>query len=467
MTFLSYPIDTGHSINCIAIDGQYNASNNLSYASVSDTHFCTYNKVVSGVQQIFIAYSTDGGETWTPEQVTTLADVRGAYNKYGSSCAVDINGTGLHLVYASKGYGPTANRRAGRTMMYKFRDASGVWSAEQVTGSVAEEVTYRQYYQPCIAIDSSDNVHMACIYGNSYSSFFGWTTYLINYVKRNSITGVWGDRAYLYYGVSDATGNYYNLRRPNIQVDSYGNPQIVCHCLRPITAYDVQCYTTVWFANLQQGALAGWPRIYFVAPYWVYSPIYERINSHILCDKDRSGPGGTGSPGDANSPSTYARLALSHSSVGDNCYYDGVNEYDYPHCVYNFSRIGFPDPIGTYYTWKDDYGWHDELISVGPASSPNPSVAINPDGKIHTIIPAPITAGTYDYRQRATYDEPWGLKVSTPNIYYPRQLVQLNSTQYPMNTMACSPFLAMSGATGTELKFFKCADVVTGYGYFM
>ena len=443
MAFLSYPIDTGHSANCIAIDGQYNASNNVSYASVSDTHFCTYNKVVSGVQQIFIDYSPDGGETWTPEQVTTLADVRGAYNKYGSSCAVDINGTGLHLVYATKGYGPTANRRAGRTMAYRFRDASGVWSAEQITGSVAEEITYRQYLQPCIAIDSSDNVHMACIYGAQHSSYFGWTYYITNYIKRDSATGLWGDRAYLVYGA----GAIYDLHRPNIQVDSYGNPHIVCRSRTPTSAYHAQNATTVWFANFQQGALTGWPRDSFYAPYWVYAQMTDRINSHVLCDKDKTGPGGTSSPGDMNTPSTYARLALSHSSVGDNCYYDDANEYDYPHCVYNFSNLGFPDPIGTYYTWKDDLGWHDELISVGPASSPNPSIAINPDGKIHTLITSPVTAAMYDYRQRVTYDEAWSSKISVPDVYYPRQLLQLNSTQYPMDTMACSPFLAMSGAT--------------------
>jgi len=456
MAFIGYPIDTPVSPTCISQDAGDNSSNNITYGEEAwwpdgNIVFCSYMKVVSGVQQIFVNKSYTGGVTWeTPEQVTS-----GNYHKYGSSCCMDVHGCGLHLVYSACGYGATAGKRANQSIIYQFRDADGVWSIETIIQLPYTASTWNDSTHPCIALDSSGNVHLVYSWGINFSIITGRTVYVVVYRKYNGVD--WNTKAAFLYG-----GNEQYSDRPNIQVDYYGNPHVVMHIKQPTPSFYSTTYSTVWIANLQQGHIDGWPgtRPVPAYPWYCKGWLSDTINSHVLCTKLYTGT----PPSSFHHPSYYCRLSLSHSSVGDNCYYDGANEYDYPHCVYDFNYGDTIYTVGTYYTWKDDSGWHDELISASPSSSPSPSIAINPDGKIHTIIQEPVVPAKYDYRQRVTYDEMWGAKVSISELIAPRQLVQRYPVQYPMDVMQCSPFIAVQGSS---LKFFKCPDVVTGYGYFM
>ena len=454
MAFEGYTIDSPVAATCISQDGQDNVANDITYGenilwSGGTIIFSSYMKSVSGVQQIFVNKSYTGGETWeTPEQVTT-----GGYNKYGSSCCMDINGTGLHLVYSAKGHG-AVNQRPQKSMVYRFRDADGVWSAETVIEQ-AGIYTWHNATSPSIAIDSAGYLHVS--YSWAYNSgYFGGAFQGIGYKKYNGASLL--AYAYMYYGPYSA-----NLFNQNIQVDYYGNPHLVFNIRRPTAAFGANVTTTAWIVNLQQGHIDGWPgtRLYGNR---CFGYLNEAINCHVLCTKSLTGDPFP-DPEERYSPSLYKRLAHSHSLVEGNNYYDGVNEYDYPHCVYNFNAPGTIYTIGTYYTWKDDSGWHDELISLSPSSSPSPSIAINPDGKIHTVIPEPVNISSgYDYRQRTTYNSAWSSKISVVGLTAPRQLFQRYPIQYPMDDMQCSPFMAVQD---NALKFFKCADIVTGYGYFM
>jgi len=456
MAFIGYTIDTPVSSLCISQDDHDNLANNITYGD--GIMFCSYMKSTGGYQQIFVAYSTDEGETWITEQVTTTS-----YDKYSSTCAVDTTGTGVHLYYSAKGYGATATQKSRESIVYQFRDALGAWSTPIVIHQCSD-ISYPMWYftQPCIAVDSTNKVHLVCSYVYNYNPYFGGQMWLVAYILLNPTLGTSSNRAYFRYGYPVSTSGSQKSHRPNIHVDSYNNPHITFLCERPNSTYAVDSQTTVWISNWQQGALAGWPGIRAggVNYYVCYGQISAGSNSHILCDKYKAAP--VGGPESTTTPSWYHRASSCHAAG----YFDSVNGYDYPHFVYSFNGSGGIYPAGTYYKWVDATGWHEELIyEVIPAYAINPSIALGPDGIIHTIVPDGNTI--YGYRQRATPASAWSSKETVSSLYYPRQLVQVNPTQFPIEAAPCSPFIAVQYDSGYKLKYFKCVDVVTGYGYFM
>lgn len=442
MIFTGYDIDTPVDVDCINQESQNNAANNVVYGD--GVRFCSYMKSVAGKKQIFVGVSRDEGETWDIEQVTSSA-----YDHYESSCAIDVPGTGLHLVYAAKGYGSTEIRRANTSIIYNYRYPDGSWRGEwTIIGG--GPVHYADAWHPCIAIDSSDNVHLACIWGINYSSYFGYTLPAGTYRRFNAAGGVVsgvGDRHEFRYGYH---ATQCMLNKPNIQVDSYGNPQITYIIKKPRADFGANCFTSVWIANFQQGHIDGWPGTRYPGiPTYCVGYLNDAPNAHVLCDKDKR----TGVGTVPNYPSYYARMALSHN------YDEGA--YDYPHCVFSFVGYGIY-PGGTYYTWKDGTGWHDEVIALNSPPD-SPSIAIGADGVLHSVVEDVIGA-SFGYRQKASPAEAWSAKTVISSVNYPRQLSQLLYAPFPLTGAPCSPFMAVEGTT---LKYFKCESFSRGYGYFM
>jgi len=459
MIFYGYEIDSPVSNLCIAQESDYNFANNIAYGD--GVQFCSYMKLVDGKQQIFVGVSHDGGETWTPEQASTDYPT---YDHYGSSCAVDTAGTGLHLCYSTKGYGPTADRRAYPSIRYRFRDADGVWGTPKtIFPSWNAGTPVGQYRQPSIAIDADNNVHLVASVCYGYNPYFGTTAWVVAYNNFTTESGYSTvNYAWLYYGYTSIT-----TINPVINVDSYCNPHVTFRCRMPNSTYNPDCFTTAWAVNRQQGLLAGWPGGRTAGYVCVGSIPVNGAYLSILCDKSKAGP--SGGPESVSAPSWFHRISTCHAPE----YFDDVNGYDYPHCVYSFNGAGGVYPAGTYYTWKDATGWHDERIGTNVGQN-NPSIALGPDGVIHTLVSDGVgyTYSDRAYRQRATPASAWSTKVTlgTEYIYYPRQLVQVQPTQFPTAAAPCSPFMAVELEGGVnKLKYYKCADVstITGYGYFM
>lgn len=96
-----------------------------------------YYSDTAGDYQVYASYSTDGGLTWTEEQVSD--DSEGAYNP---SIAIDSNDH-IHVVWQNS---------ATDKILYRKRTTS--WQPiEQVT-----DADFFGAWEPAIAIDSSDNV---------------------------------------------------------------------------------------------------------------------------------------------------------------------------------------------------------------------------------------------------------------------------------------------------------------------
>lgn len=109
--------------------------------------WCCYvvHNAITDRDEIHCSYSTDDGATWTAETV-----IGSAGNDYGYiGLAVDSAGN-LHLVYFHySDIGPT------KTLEYKKRTSVG-WGAAAVI-----DTNFYLWYGISIAIDSSDNLHVA------------------------------------------------------------------------------------------------------------------------------------------------------------------------------------------------------------------------------------------------------------------------------------------------------------------
>jgi len=138
-------------------------------ARTSDgTLWCVYHRSDGTYNQIYASYSTDGGETWTEEQVTNATD-----HQYYPSVAIDSQNT-IHVVWHGLGWG--TNSTYGN-IQYRKRTSSGWQPIEAVTDKNADQ------YVPSIAIDSNDNIHVVW-------RGLGWGTntdyWNIQYRKRTS-----------------------------------------------------------------------------------------------------------------------------------------------------------------------------------------------------------------------------------------------------------------------------------------
>ncbi len=114
--------------------------------------------------QIYASYSDDEGLTWTEEQVTT-----GTRDWSSPTAAVDSLGN-LHIVFGNSDFAP-------RNLWYRVRTVAGWGGWEAVTTLIAP----RQQFQPSIAIDSEDNIHLTW-FGTGWGTFL--TKQQVLYRKR-------------------------------------------------------------------------------------------------------------------------------------------------------------------------------------------------------------------------------------------------------------------------------------------
>ena len=454
--FTGHTIQTGLDSYAIGY-GMANTQNNPTYGEHPDwpnghVYACAYSKLTNGTYNIFFSYSTEWGQagTWVEEQVTFMTGGSETGHQYGPTVAVDINGNGFHLSWFGLGYAQIGlpNYPAQKYMtsiLYAFRDSTGVWTSTEVVDYSADlqyAPTYpsQRWYNhrvPCIAIDEWDNVHIA--YMTPWDHPYTVTHFAIRYKKRDHTTGVWGESVRLAYG------QQVDLANPNLQVDSYGNPHITCIVKKPTSSWGSGTKTTCWIANDNQGErTAGWPGTY-TESYQFYGGVFPNGDpmAELLYDI----------PAASGTPSVYSRMALSP------IYTEGT--YDYPHCVYQSSLVDH-----NYYKYLDATGWHTEDMGY-TLNAQTPSIAIGADGMIYTLLRNGDIETTFEYLNRINPASAWtGAEIIT-GIIYPRHLFQIQPSQYPLDGEDCSPFMALNGTT---LKFYRCglpASAITGYGYFM
>jgi len=157
----------------IATGGYYGNStsktNNRDIAIDSDGNLhCVYVKSVDTFNQIFHAKSTDNGENWTETQLSS-----GSYYPTHPSLAIDSNDN-LHVVWEGQWTNSTTYYQ-----IYYTKFSSGSWSTQAA-------ITSGNYSNgsPAIAIDSSDNIHV--VFHGPYS---GESYSQIRYLKYSS--GSW------------------------------------------------------------------------------------------------------------------------------------------------------------------------------------------------------------------------------------------------------------------------------------
>ena len=166
-----YPIsvDPSYTVKTGALSDSTQANSQRKLARTSDgTLWCVYHRISGSYRQIFASYSTDDGETWTEEAVTSAS-----YNQYHPAIAIDSQDN-IHVVWRGLGWGTNTNYT---NIRYRKRTSSGWQSHEAVTDK------NKHQYHPSIAIDSNDNVHV--VWGGA-----GWGTNNnydnIQYRKRTS-----------------------------------------------------------------------------------------------------------------------------------------------------------------------------------------------------------------------------------------------------------------------------------------
>ena len=422
-------------------------------------------KAVSGTYNIFLLSSYDWGQTWEEEQVSFNTGGNTTGHQYVGSVHTDLAGTGTHVVWYGLGYHQHPHRTYYPSqdhmfsILYKYRDSSGIWGignctpyTHDATVAVVEyggDMIYGDWHGdfvkqascmvPCIDIDSNGDVHCAFEHYGSWNSISRHRWYDAWYKKLIVSTGVWGDTAWFDY----TGGTVSEMRRPNIQVDTYDNPHISMTIKDPINTWHYDAHTTCWLANNGGGAIDSWPYLSRTGTrLWGQFPV-ANVMAELLYDTPY---------GSAGTPSYYHRMALS------NFYTEGT--FDYPHCIY--SVFAAPN-TGTWYKYMDATGWHSERIST--YTSNYPSIAIGVDGMIYALALKGSGSGIYEYSKKALPTDAWSSPEEIASISAPRQVHHRLPVHYPWDGQDCSPFMASQSGWA---KLFRCGFPASGgYGYFM
>ena len=422
------------------------------------------SKSVAGTYNIFIELSYDWGQTWEEEQITFMTGV-GVGHQYVGSLSADLAGTGLHVTWYGFGYHshphptyyPSQNYEC--SILYKYRDASGVWGPSLCTPythdptlSVVEysgdskyavghsKFRYKNCYYPSIDIDAScGDVHIVFNHWWGWNSAFRHAWYNTYYRKLEVSTGAWGEAAYFaYVKGSVSPENWY----PNIQVDSYGNPQITMNIRCPVSGWGPDAVTTCWLMNPNGGDYLSWPGTRsghtYIGEFPVASPYAELLYNV---------------PVSSGTPSYYQRMALSPF------YTEGT--FDYPFCIFTVSHSGVEQ--GVFMKYMDATGWHTVRVN-NIWNSVYPSIALGPEGMIYALARAAITSN-HEYRKMSAPDGSWSTPETITSVATCRQIHQRLPVPYPRDGQDCSPFMGMVGSTA---KLFRCGYPATsGYGFFM
>ena len=411
-------------------------------------------KSVSGTVNIFIYDTSNWGQSWEETQITAMTGGSTTGDQYVGSVCPAIDGKGLHCVWYGLGYAQIGatyypSQKYCTSLLYRYRDADGVWGATEVI-KYSQDSQYAQGYPryriynnrtPCIAIDSIGNVHVVWTYLDSWNTFFlpGASWYSCWYSRRNVVTGAWEETVRFRYVDNNLRPSH---QLPNIQVDSHDNPHITCALMNPVRSptWGVDASTTVWFANDQQGDITGWPGWWSGSYYGSDFPHSDPM-AEILCNYPSS-----------YSVSIYARMALCP------LYTEGT--FDYPHCIYLTTLAPY---TGVWHKYMDATGWHEERVN-SISSSVYPTLAIGADGMIYALTRA-FTSANWEYRKKALSADVWSAPETIEGIASPRPVHHTWPISYPLDGQDCSPFMASHDGWA---KLFRCGIPVTdSYGYFM
>jgi outer membrane protein OmpA-like peptidoglycan-associated protein len=169
----NFTVATDVDLDALAI----NNKRNWAWTSDGKLH-CIYEKT----NRIFYSYSSDGGATWTEEQVTSQG------NQAHPGIAVDSSDN-IHIVWTGSGWGTNTGFN---NIQYRKRTSGGWQAQEGVTDKNNDQLC------PSIAIDPVDNVHITW-YGPGWGTNTGQEN--IQYRKRTS--GGWQAQG----GVTDKNNN--------------------------------------------------------------------------------------------------------------------------------------------------------------------------------------------------------------------------------------------------------------------
>ena len=201
----SYTVATITSTPALSTEG---GGRNLAVASDGKL-WAVYSKKSAGVNyhQIYAAFSSDDGQTWTEERVTFGYD-----NKHHFFPAIAVDAfDNLHIVYTSTGRAPFATRWG---TFYRRRGLGG-WEAEE-TVALLDVANPGQDY-PAIAIGVADSIHVVW-------AGLGWGTHptIKNIRYRAKIGGSWGT-------VEQVTDSASIQDCPSIAIDSFGGVHVAWH----------------------------------------------------------------------------------------------------------------------------------------------------------------------------------------------------------------------------------------------
>jgi LruC domain-containing protein len=169
--------------------------------------------------QIIYKNSKDGGKTWGNLKMLPGA-TSGTNYFYSASIAVDSKDK-VHIV--AHGYS-SSTLNSGYNIHYWNRTSGGTWS----TFTMVTSYSYRYQYNPSIAVDTKDNVHV------TWYGYTPWVTYYnINYRKMDVETGAWG-KLFL---ITNASNEYHYY--PNVGTDLKDNVYVVWSGYP--TPYKIKC----------------------------------------------------------------------------------------------------------------------------------------------------------------------------------------------------------------------------------
>jgi parallel beta-helix repeat protein len=176
-------------------DLSYNSARKLARTSDGLLH-CVYSRSDGQYSQIYHSYSSDGGITWTEEQITT-----GSHNHFDPSIAIGSNDH-IYVAWYYCGSGTWGN-----TCTTQYREKTTAWQP-------IENVITGYHRFPSIAVDNNDNIHL--IVGGANPG--GYNCDHAQYLKRTS--SGWSSP-------EEVSSTCWAGSPPAIAVDQNGNVHVV------------------------------------------------------------------------------------------------------------------------------------------------------------------------------------------------------------------------------------------------